>query len=230
MCVCVCVYIQGLSEAVLDRMSHWQPTEPYTATLTPSRTLKDSDEQGGYIAALQQLTNLPTDTVLSLDDENWTGFETMQRIARALAVAAPALTHVKVLSPAARGRRMRRSHEEYGCWPDRSTFTLRELCDQSPPYRHARVTHVDRDNQTNNEDVEDLCDTWAWPWESLSFVRCYYWGSKLKGVYLSDLLYLPDPTGGQYEISVYGLDLWEANEVRNTCLYVMACTLARRRA
>ncbi len=128
----------------------------------------------GIQAAVQQLsTLLPPSSTISVEPVS-TNCDRIRTEAAAAALPA-------VAAAAA-------AHPQYTILPlavDGDEWYMGHLCAQTPPIPHARLWKVSYRLSYAYADV-------AWPWPRLT----------LHQLSLQDLLKLPDPTGGQYEVTV----------------------------
>ncbi len=192
MCVRICVCApQGLSDAVLQRMGQWQYTARCVATLSlgcryMGSRLPWEDEVKVLPAALKQLSVLPAGSIIDLSCEYNT--KGFADIADAVSAAAPSLEHVTILSP---------------------------YYDISGLIRHAHVFPYARVRADWGWYQSQQMKTVRWPWKHLKVRQPF---DVEPGITAWKLLQLPDPTHGkgQYEISVWGLDLSDAHKVWDT--------------
>ncbi len=144
--------------------------------------------QLGLEAALKQLSVLPAGSTIRLaEDGDYLIMRGVDVFAAAVAAAAPWLGHITVVSPCVRG----------------SGENIRELLQHAHVFPHVRVR-----GRWDNDVAEMAGD--KWPWVRLEAVKAERYDL---GIAPGDLLELPDPTSGQYELSVWGLDFSDAHEV-----------------
>ncbi len=170
MCVCVCVFVQGLSRPVRQRMRRWALTAPCSAALAIPRRMSQHAMRVGTEAALAQLKVLPAGSMVTVQTPNGftTAFDFYHSVCLAIQAAGPTAEHITVLPPA--------THTTdaviYRMLMDPQPLVLTSLTQLELRGAHAGT---------------------AWPWRNLHASGT---------LDLADLLQLPDPSNGQYDIYV----------------------------
>lgn len=165
--------MQGLSDAVLQRMGNWRFDPSCTLRLTwlsdgSWPQLPIADLGSGVEAALRQLSpTLMPGSVLQIHDKfmsrGWEGW--LSTVLAAVATATPTMPHVTVLAP----------------YVDGCEKAVTMLGEQDPPVQHVAFTSLYKLKGVSHV---------PWPWQSLTVTP----------VVLSEFLELPDPRGGVYDV------------------------------
>ncbi len=186
MCVCACACAQGLSAEVQQRLPQWKFSAPVRAHLHVPTDLSQAEAQTALQAALSQLSVLPPGTEVYLNDDAVDADWSDMYPAAVAAIAATTHTTQHL------------SIVLPACYGVAELYfsMLDSPHGQQRASRHVRLSGLK---------LSPAHAAIPWPWESV----------RVGSVGLSDLLLFPDPTGGQYEVTLDTLDVRTWEEVRN---------------
>lgn len=171
--VCLCRAVQGLSATVAQRLAQWRFDAPCLVSLRlPASLAPDALQAGTETALIQLSAQLPAGCTLQLQERS---LDTWAQIAGPASAAVAATAH---------------HHSHLTVLPLAGSVTDMIRYAQGRPQPPAPLTCM------HGLRLPGEYAHVPWPWQRVRFL------SDCGGLSLADVVLLPDPTGGQYEIEI----------------------------